>query len=1021
MDSVLGFGRAAIVATLVHALLCGARLPVRVYTTADGLPGNTLHAIVPDRRGFLWFCTGEGLALFDGRRFRTFGPEDGLPHPEALHFLHARDGKIWVGTKGGVALLRPLNPARPADRFEVFRPEGSTAARVVNAILDEPDGSLWCGTRGGLYRLKFEKGKGVFERVEMGSPVRKGLPVEIAALVRDLQGNLWVAARDGLYRRDSSGATDRWTSRQGLPTDKSGAVTALMLDRAGRLWVGGGRGLARLVENPAADHNVVERKWRVNDGLPGAWVQSLAQLSDGSVWAGGLDGLARLEPGAGPKAHFQTFGVANGLSDANIEALAEDREGNIWAGSARGGGVMRISKTGFRTFGAADGLRSNDVVSILETRRGQLCVVTLLADHLAVHCYNGLRFETRAVNPASSAQLAGRSAGQEVLRDSRGGWWFPSTGGFLYFTGGVSPSSPRTLVAGDSIGSPGFRVFADNRGDIWMSFSSWKRNVLARWDSRRGKLRTFSEDDGLPPLDSSLPWVFAEDRRGNIWVGLADAGLVRYRQGRFERIPGPGGDPEGRIRALYCDHAGRMWAAWALRGTVRWDKPAADRPQVSRIYSKRDGLASDNIYSIVEDLAGQIYVGSEAGVDRFDPEQPAGAVTVEHFSRNSGLADGVVQCAFRDRSGRLWFGSSNGLSCYDPAPVRVTQPARAWITGIIAGDQPWPVAELGETDVGGISLSRGRNRLRIEFAAPSYAGEGSVAYQYKLEGADRDWTTSHRNEVDYANLAVGQYRFRVRSASADGVVTPAASVSFEVLPPFWRRWWFMLLCAGAIAALTLSIHRRRVARLVELERIRTHIASDLHDEIGSGLSRIALLTEVARQRLGNGGSAASASLARIGEISRELAESMTDIVWAVDPARDDLQELVQRVRSIAGETLEARSIVLDFHGPSPDTNIMVNAGTRRQLLLVFKEAIHNISRHSSCRHARIQIALEGGVLRAEISDDGCGFDAQAQSAGRGLANIKDRIRQLAGQVEIRSTPEGTLIRFWAPVTNDLFR
>ncbi|HYJ45818.1 MAG TPA: ATP-binding protein, partial [Pyrinomonadaceae bacterium] len=281
--------------------------------------------------------------------------------------------------------------------------------------------------------------------------------------------------------------------------------------------------------------------------------------------------------------------------------------------------------------------------------------------------------------------------------------------------------------------------------------------------------------------------------------------------------------------------------------------------------------------------------------------------------------------------------------------------------------------------------------------------------------ADDDWSApTPERTVTFANLAAGTYRLLVRAVDADGRASAEpAAVAFTIAAPVWRRWWFLALAAALVGTAVYALHRYRVARLLEVERVRTRIATDLHDDIGASLSRVAILSEVLKRQLAGGGDGAARMLTEIAESARTSVDSMSDIVWSIDPRHDSLTDVVLRVRQFASDVLEARGIRWEFQVPPEVEKVKLDAERRRHLLLIFKEAINNVVRHSECHFVRLSISLAGNRLKAEVHDDGRGFDGpspeQARESGRGghgLSNMKARTVELRGECEIATSLGG---------------
>jgi two-component sensor histidine kinase len=553
-----------------------------------------------------------------------------------------------------------------------------------------------------------------------------------------------------------------------------------------------------------------------------------------------------------------------------------------------------------------------------------------------------------------------------------------------------------------------FRLFEDSRGDVWISSVAGGPASLTRWDRATETLHAYTPADGI----KTAPAAFCEDASGALWVGFYGGGLARYRGGRFDFFTEADGLPAGMIRALHLDKSGRLWIASSRGGLGRVDDPAATRPHFVNL-TTADGLSSDDVWCVTEDLFGRVYAGTGRGVDELEPARGR----VRHYTTADGLARGKVEVAFRDREGALWFGTAEGLSRFAPQPERPHAPPPVLVSGLRVAGVARRVSELGETEVSNLTLEPNENQVQVDFVGLDFSPGAVLRYQYRLEGADKDWgAPTEERSVNYANLRPGAYRFMVRAVTADGLTSSApAVVSFQILPPLWQRWWFILL-AGALVALAIhAIYRYRIKQLLALERVRTRIATDLHDDIGSSLSQVSVLSEVVRRRVGSDPEVAE-PLGMIANLSRDLVDSMSDIVWAVNPKRDRLSDLTQRMRRHASDVFTAHDIEFSFAAPEQHKDVGLGADTRREVFLIFKEGVNNMVRHSGCTAAAVDFRIEGGSLELELQDNGMGFDAGLASEGNGLASMRQRAARLGGALDIRTGDgRGTTLRLKAPL------
>ena len=1026
-------------------------LPIKAYATADGLAHNHVNRIVRDSRGFLWFCTAGGLSRFDGYGFTNFGTEQGLPHSSVNDLLETRAGEYWVATDAGLVRFDPKGrPAAhvvyenaaitPAPMFTVVVPDDADPqARAITVLREGRDGTIWAGTHDGLYRLEHADGHRALRPVDVHMPNEFPEQRIVADVLEDARGSLWIAAPSGLYRRWPDGSAARYTKRDGLPDEY---LQDLLEDHEGRLWAGTRHnGFFRIDADATHRAPGVDRTYtsapQGRYGLPSPWVFQLLETADRRFWVATTRGLAEFFPTADDQHHFRSYTARNGLTDYNITALNEDLGGNLWLGTYAAG-AMKLTRGGFTTYGRQDGIETLN--AILEDGAGNLCFRgTVLGDsrtsvfegaeldllrgdqasfHARLGCFDGTRFDW--FKPLGERYFGWGWVGEHVDLQARSGEWWVGTGQGLY----RFPSSdhfakvktarplavytPKDGLAAWQV----FRLFEDSRGNIWISTAGSGTNGLARWEPRDGRIHDLAGARGLPRLQDDLPRSFGEDRSGNVWIGFS-SGLARYAQGRFTFLTASEGLPPGAINNVHVDRSGRLWLASAGAGLVRVDDTSAERPAFVG-YTTAQGLSSNISEVITEDLNGRLYVGGGRGLDQFDPATGR----VKHFTTADGLAPGLFRAAFRDRDGVLWFGMTSGLSRLVPVPEKPAAPPPVLITGLRVSGIPQPVSAVGEQDMSLPDFASGQNQLQIDFVGLGFGPGDVLRYQYRLEGADADWSgLGEQRTVTYASLAPGRYRFVVRAMNSDGIVSEhPASIAFTILNPVWLRWWFLTLAALALGLMASALYRYRVTRLLEMANMRTRIATDLHDDIGANLTRIALLSEVAQRRPdADRDPDADGPLGSITRIARESVSSMSDIVWAINPKRDSLRDLIRRMRQHAEEVFTLCGVELRFNAPGAADSVRLGVDVRRDLLLIFKEAVNNAARHSRCSRVEIALRVEGSRLLLAVVDDGVGFDASMESEGQGMTSMQRRAQRLKGTLEIISgTGSGTTVRLNIP-------
>ncbi len=1031
------------------------RLPLRTFSSADGLAGDSIYSLLPDSRGFLWIATATGLSRFDGREFRNYGQADGLPHPSVRAIIEDRDGVIWVGTRGGLVRIEPQG-------HQMSRvPVSDVPSPDVVCLLQTGDGHVWVATDRGLYMFTDERHLAAPEHIALMPPslpaAEFGSRWDIEVLAEGRDGDLWIGTTFGLIRRFRDG---RLAPIRVRPTPRDDRVFQLAVDRDGRVWITHW-GIAHApsvnfgvyvlapepeplatapADAPAAHPpdgpTLHERAHRItaSDRIPlpthpgeaiymtaggpigDARVQSVFAAQDGTIWISTENGIVRVDRESGGVTRYDE---RNGLG-MPVKNMVADARGDLWLAS-RGLGLVRLEHDGFVTYGAREGVTSGEVASVIEDATGALCLTGTEADNrpwFATFAHD--RFVTFRPRGTEQVQYWGWGWQQLLLHDHTGEWWLPTGDGLFRYPASASCASIATTmpkaVYKQKDGLPIneiFRLFEDSRGDLWMSVAS----SAVRWVRATGAFEVVSDHDS--------PTFFAEDRAGNVWIGFYHGGLARWRAGKLRLFDLRDGVPDGFVQALYVDSRGRLWIGAVPGGLARVDDPTADTP-VFTPSAREDGVAGTGVFALVEDRQQRLYVASGRGMLRFDP-----ALThIRRFSTADGLASHTVRCAFAASDGRLWFGTHHGLSLLTPTPEAAPAPPPIYIDSLRVGGLPQRLSQLGSAHVDTLSVEPESRRIEIGYGSPNLTPGETPRYQVRLQGVDPDWgaATTDRTAL-YPNLAPGTYRFEARAVNASGLASSVpASVAFTILPPLWQRAWFQMLAALLIAAAVYAAYRSRVAHLLALERMRSRIATDLHDDLGARLSRISILSEVAARRVSTDATSAGRLLGEVGETARSLIEATADITWSVDPRQDDLASLTARIRRFAADMLEARDIGWTFDAPLDGASIKLSPEHRRHVLLVFQEAINNIVRHAQARHASLLLKVDDHHLHAEIADDGRGFDVMTPASpasvadvagangGRGLSNMATRARELGGDLKVTSeTGRGTRVRLSVPL------
>jgi ligand-binding sensor domain-containing protein/signal transduction histidine kinase len=925
----------------------------------DGLPNSTVRAFAQTRDGYLWVGTEEGLARFDGVRFVVFDASNTPELREAfVTDLHEdRSGNLWIATSGG-GLVRYRD-----GRFTSYLTKGDSRLLLV-AVAEDAAGTLWIGAQvRGLLQLK--------DGALVAPPAIRSLPLtSVTALHVDPAGRLWMGSRREGVASLKDGAVRAYTVAEGLSDNQVWSFTD---GPDGSLWIGTEKGLSHL----AADGTIT-------NSVPGESIRALLTDRDGSLWIGSNEGGVRR---LGKDGQAVQFSKAQGLSSISVRALYEDREGSLWIGNADGG-LNRFRDGPFTTVSQAEGLSEDRTTALLADDDGAVWVGT-----------NGgglNRIQDGRITAFTTREGLSRNSVSSVGRDRAGTLWAGTNGAGLnrLRAGRFSVYTTSQGLANDSV----FALLGGRDGGLWVGTRGGGLNRFAE--------ETFTLYGKKEGLSSSFVWALAEDPSGTLWIGSAE-GVYALAAGQLRRVI-----PDIPAHHLHVDADGAVWAGTARQGLYRF------KGGRTTVFTSREGLQSDTVSQILEDGRQNLWLGSNKGISRVSKGQlddVAEGRTPRVTPVTYDTADGMKspECNYgsgcKTKDGRLWFPTIRGVVVVDPERLRPNPlPPPVMVERVLADGRDVSASPV---------VPPGDGRLEFQFTALSHLAPRKVRFSYRLEGFDETWRSpGPRRDATYTNLRPGWYTFRVKASNNDGVWNETgAAFPLYLQPHYYQTGWFYALCAALAAAVVWRIHLFRVHRLVELERVRTRIAADLHDDIGAGLSQIAVLSEVARQQFLHDGTRALDSLGRIAGTAGELVDSMSDIVWAVNPRKDRLEDLVHRMRRFANDVAAARGVEIDFETSGAAARHRLVPDFRRHVYLIFKEGVSNAVRHSGCARVGVVLEVRPGELRLQVKDDGRGFDGSLPSDGHGLETMVQRAAELGGRAEIASRPgQGTVLTAQVP-------
>jgi signal transduction histidine kinase/ligand-binding sensor domain-containing protein len=1031
----------------LHAAMAGSGdYLIDVTTREKGLPNSSVTAIAQTPDGYLWVGTYDGLARFDGERFVSFYPHTTpeLKNARIRRLNTTPDGRLWIsGHDGSIASYydeqftlewagegvadsaptlistrsnRPVfmlrtgefirwQPGAGTNRWELLRSPGASTGQYA---VEDGAGEIWsCGRDQKIYRLRngqFEvlSGNGGLTtninlltadnrgriwagtdrefavwngtRFETMSPTNGEAPLNVSFLRVLANGDVWCIANERVRKargrewiaevEEARGMFTGWRDRTGLHEDEKGGV-----------WLYDyGRGIFHV----RADGRI--RQLTAEENFPGERVDCFHEDREGNIWAGvDRGGLVRIR-----EKRFSVLAPGESFAARTTMSVAEDAEGAIWIGTF-GGGLHRWLNNEWQAFSLHGGTRRGFVFSVYPDHGGKLWT----------------------------------SAGEEDLHSVTDGRFTPFT--------------PEVH---------GVKVLLRARdGRLWIGRKSGLGVVTGN------QFRQFVSDDGVARTEVR---ALAEAADGAIWVGAGDGTLMRVATNGVKTFRAPDALSGQPIWSLLTDAEGVVWVGTFRGGLLRFQDGKFTR------YTIKEGFPDDIICQILDDGAGRLWMGSKQGIFHADKAElqsfavgKVATINCTAYGRYDGLpslecSDSYHPACWRTRDGRLLFATLKGVVAVRPGEVNVNPlppPVlieHAVVDGVEQKPERVAVNHSPKAHATPLRLvvAPGKQQVRIQFTGLSFVSPDRVRFKFKIEDLDRDWSeASTVRSAQYNRLPPGEHRFVVKACNNDGVWNEGgAALLLVVQPHFYERWEAKLLATiaglGMVVFAVRRVYVRRYRKKLELverqraiERDRTRIAKDIHDDLGAGLTHIALLSELARrdtpQELPN-------HVAQISEMARELTRNMDEIVWAVDPQNDTLDSLVTYVSKFAQEYLSVANIRCRLDLPPELPPYVLPAEVRHNLFLAIKEALHNVVKHAGASEAWLRIEVRPLAFTLVIEDNGCGLSATKVngaarkdriSSGHGLANMERRLQTAGGSCVVTSPEnQGTRVEMSVDLT-----
>ncbi|HZV69916.1 MAG TPA: two-component regulator propeller domain-containing protein [Saprospiraceae bacterium] len=934
---------------------------MRSYNINDGLVSNQIKGFYQDRNGFMWIMTWEGLSRYDGYAFRNYTLAEGIAHPLINALIEGTDDKLFISENDGSVDVMIQGEINKELRTKFERP--------FNQFITESSGRILAPSD--------ENGIFVFDQGSFTTLNTSGMQLSVNDVIEYDEYFIVCGTKGGVMLHDHT-FINQWT-------DTLNDYKCILKDHLNRIWVGTSNGLrwVDLSSDPAKRFDLISTSyektswshWDIND---------IIQTSEGSIWLAAFGGLVQIKPDQS----WRLFNRRDGLPNDNITSVFEDKDGFIWIGTDQGMAQLDTRNT-IDIFTISEDLPNSMVLDIQPIQNGAAYVVS---NTPAVYKIN-------VGHPRQSIAMDNYGNAYQFLKVSN-----------------------DTLVSTID----GYYKVKDTGIKKWTDLP-YSRNVLSLSiegsliSALGGKITMVSSKESL--LDTSLNdqiFAMAYDTDKGIWVGSLNKGLFRIKlkknsagQSAFEWLDANKYLPEKTIRSLHADSKGNIWVGTRYSGLVQLRKDSSGNGYATRVFNRNDGFISDFIKSIDSDEESNIWVGTSAGIEKLIPTGED--YRVFSFSRVLNYF-AVVQKIVVGPGHTLWCTTTSGVDRIRDSSYDTIAPTSVFITSVSTVKN----ILLDPRNVLPFNLKYNQNYLGITFSSNDFINGKQLKYSYRLKGSqDTLWSKPLPvHTVSFANLLPGDYRFEVKVKGWNGIFGEETFFSFKILPPFWQQAWFVILFILSILGLVFSFYRYRIRQLQRIQDVRNRIASDLHDEIGSSLTHVNILSEIGRKTF-HAEEKPLQLFKRIGEEVQSSSEALDDIIWSVSSRVDTAEDLISRMRRYASELFDAKGITFELLVENLDENQTLGLELRRDFYLVYKELLRNIIRHAEATRVNMRVLREDQFLSLVVADNGHGFDTELSSDRHGLKSIKGRVSKWKGQISIESSDQGTTIKVGLPLKKNI--
>ena len=1008
------------------------------YADDSGLPSRIVRDVIQDANGFIWVAGNNGLYRFDGQEFKPFlsSLKDtvGLRDNKITSLYEDNGGKLWIGTPKGLHVLED-------DKISHFPLKNNPLERqeyILN-IFGDNEQNIWVSTYGGIFLLD-----GSNEPIHLLSDNNeKAIAKEtVWSITQDIQGSIWAATNDGFFVRNNENPFS--FTKVSLEYDASITETDIgyykiqqyndslfILDTSHGLLKG------------TVEKNTLTISYFENEGgefEKGYSIERSIIDKEGNIWlACWKQSLKKFKIDEGLLVEEKVHSKNGFLGIADItHSVFQDFQGNIWLSNTNGLYKLSQDVSNVLTFPPHDCLLDFLGIYSIDEDQGENLWITTPSKLY--------RFKKEDILnnrcPTEFLELSEKGMEQvrDVFIDSENRLWLGADGG-LFITQLDSNQNPGPFARyAKSEGLPhnrSFDILQKDKNEFWVgNYHGLLHLKLNDYKLEIDSVKVFVANTEDPnSLVNSQAINLELDKNNNLWVGTF-SGVSRLvdakSEGTFENYTTTYSDAtalsNNSIKKIFKDDNTRIWIA-TQRGLNLYQPETNSFLQ----FGHAEGLPSEYVLGIAQDSNGHFFIGTTNGVLRATYDEVSQSfVDAVHYTSNDGLVDNIPyrNSIHIDEDDNVFIGSRDGISII-PKGISTTWSERENLLAL-TDIQATKKKEIGFASVrkqlknNSLLLKHNSNSIKIQYALLDYINPENNTYRHKLLPVNDSWVETDRlAELTYYNLPPDEYTIILDAANNRGQWSDSPiELNITIEPPFWKTNWSILFYIVVTTIALWSLYKIRVGKKIkkleqkaaletaivnQREQLRKENTADFHDELGSMLTKISMFLTMAERSL-ESSEDPRPFFHKIRENTKGLSSGFRDLLWVIDPQKDSLADTFLRLKAFGEDLFEQSSI--DFTTSEFQevfTERMLSPKTKKQLVMIFKEAMNNCLKYADANQANLSLSLDGKFSKMEFIDNGRGFDVDKKSKGRGLKNMTNRAKSLDANLTILSSSKGTAI------------